>query len=55
MLFRSYVLTDRELLLAADFGDARELALVEVLEDGGLFQQIQVHGVKVRRAPVRGK
>jgi hypothetical protein len=31
-------------LLAADFRDSRELAVVQVLEDGRLFQQLDVHG-----------
>src|SRR2546426_1646222 len=55
LAFLEDVLADGELLLTADFGDAGELAVVEILEDGRLFQQLDVHEVKVRRVVHRGK
>src|SRR5207247_599886 len=55
LAFLEDVLADGALLLAAHFGDAREPAVVELLEDGRLFQQLDVHEVKVRRVVGRGK
>src|SRR2546426_2624724 len=41
--FLEDLLADGELLLPADLGHAGQLAVVEVLEDGRLLQQIEVH------------
>jgi hypothetical protein len=35
-------------LLAADLSDASQLAVVQVLEDRGLLQQLKIHAVKLR-------
>src|SRR5437016_5782940 len=43
LAFLEHVVADRELLLAAHFRYAGELAVVQVLEDRRLLQQIQVH------------
>src|SRR5207248_1036064 len=43
LAFLEHRVADRELLLAAHFRHAGELAVVQVLEDRRLLQQIQVH------------
>src|SRR5207253_2875185 len=43
LAFLEHVVADRELLLATHFRHAGELAVVQVLEDRRLLQQIQVH------------
>src|SRR6266571_1027882 len=55
LAFLEDVLPEGELLLAHDLRDARQLAFVEVLEDRGLLEQIEIHAVKLRRTPGRGK
>src|SRR5947207_15896703 len=40
------MLADGELLLAADLADAGQLTVVQVVEDRGLLQQIEVHSVE---------
>src|SRR5712671_1136175 len=44
LTFLEDVLADGELLFAAHFRDSGQLALVEILEDGRLFEQLDVHG-----------
>ena len=51
LAFAKHVLAGLELLIAADFRDAREVALIEILEDGDLPQQVDDvgHGNQVCR------
>src|SRR6266850_6390946 len=44
LTFLEDVLADGELLFAAHFRDPGQLALVEILEDGRLLEQLDVHG-----------
>src|SRR3989475_9859205 len=44
LAFLEDVLADGELLFAAHFRDSGQLAVVEILEDGRLFEQLDVHG-----------
>src|SRR2546425_2440158 len=53
--FLEHVLRDGELLLPAHFCDPGQLSVVEVLEDGGLLEQIEIHATKLRRTRGRGK
>src|SRR6267378_4991085 len=44
LAFLEDVLADGELLLAAHFRDSGQFALVEILKNGRLFEQLDVHG-----------
>src|SRR5213078_37105 len=46
LAFLEDMLADGELLLAADLADAGQLTVVQVVEDRGLLQQIEVHSVE---------
>src|SRR6266852_2148883 len=48
LAFFENVLPNGVFLLAADLSDAGQLAVVQVLEDRGLLQQLKIHAVKLR-------